>query len=959
MGKLSAIKSRLSTVIKKKSTLVAIAVVLAASVTGLAVKSVQAERPDCDSNAILYCGAYDLGTLYNKYNNDSGAQATYAASPFGISRSEFFSLSNGYKIGSVTRNNTVVVDGKVVATNAITAGNHNIGGSTKIQGAPGYYRAPSVSFKQYSLSAFVKFDAQGRFQFAVIRSCGNPVVGTPTQPAKPPFVPKPSFSVEKKVKVAYTNDQFQEKITVKTGERVEYAIAVTNTGNVDLKNMMVRDKLPNSMSYVPNSTHMITSYAGQKRLPDGVAGRGINIGTLPVKGTAYVFFKADAPKASNTNLKICETGEKSVLHNVAYAGPSTLPEKNDDADVLTCRPGKPSFSIEKKVKIAGTDDQFAENVYAKPGTLLEFAVAVKNTGDIQLKNMIVTDALPKGLTYKANTTRLVTSRGVNKTLPDSPSLFFKGVTLSVMEPQETAFLIFQAYLPKADSNDVAVKECTTGKTKLVNIAKAKPAGLNTKQDDASAETCKEVEKKPNFELQKDVRKKGETNWKQDVTVKYGDSVEYRIVVKNTGETDLKDVVVKDARPTGVNYVNGTLKVNGQASNGDLFGAGVTIPEIKLGQSAEITFEAKVEENSSDDCKSADFKNIASATPKGLETKTDDAIVKVNCVVIEKNPGVSIDKRIGNSVVIVGQPFTYTLDVKNTGDVDLKDVKVTDPAPAGVEFISSNTPSGSTTDVTAGNFNATVANLAVGQTVTFELQAKVVTEIEGVATNTACVDTTEIPGQPDDCDSVTVTTPEYECRTLNTLSLGDLKYRFSVSINRTDPVQLVGVTYNFGDGSDLVSVNNLDAVEHQYTAEDEEKTYDVTAVVEFNVGGQVKESTCTAQVKISTTPDEPCPYNPNLPKDSPDCVEQCPYNPELPANSPACYDRCPYDENLPVDSKECRPPETPEPPVTTPQPPVSVVPNTGSGSVLAGFAGTSITTYLAYLWVEGRRSLKQK
>lgn len=955
MGKLSAFKSRFTKVIKKKSTLAAVAVVLAASLTGVAVKSVQAERPDCDANAILTCGAYDLGTLYNKYNNDSGARATYAASPFGISRSELFSFSNGYKIGSVTRNNTVVVDGKVVATNVLTAGNHNISGSRKIPGAPGYYRAPSVSFKQYSLSAFVKFDSQGRFQFAVIRSCGNPVTGTPT---KPLFVPKPSFEIQKKVKVAYTNDQFQEKITVKTGERVEYAIAVTNTGNVDLKNMMVRDKLPNSMSYVANSTHMITSYSGQKRLPDGVAGRGINIGTLPVKGTVYVFFKADAPKASNTNLKICETGEKSVLHNVAYASPTSLPEKKDDADALTCRPGKPSFTIEKKVKIAGTNDEFTENVYAEPGTLLEFAVAVKNTGDIQLKNMVVTDTLPKGLTYKANTTRLVTSKSVNKTLPDSPSLFFKGVTLSVMEPQETAFLIFQAYLPEADSTDVAVKECEDGRTKMINIAKAKPAGLYTKQDDASAETCKEV-KTPNFELTKDVRKKGETDWKQDVTVKYGESVEYRIVVNNTGDLDLKDVVVKDARPTGVDYVDGTLKVNGQSSSQDLFGAGVTIPEIKIGQSAEITFEAKVAENNTDECKSADFKNIASATPKGLETKTDDAIVKVNCVVIEKNPGVSIEKRVSDSVVVIGQPFTYTLDVKNTGDLNLKNVKVTDPAPAGVEFISSNTPGGTSTDVTAGNFNANITNLAVGQTVTFELQAKVVTEIEGVATNTACVDATEIPGQPDDCDSVTVTTPEYECRNLNALSLGDLKYRFSVSINRTDPVQLVGVTYNFGDGSDLVSVNNQDAVEHQYVEADEEKTYDVTATVEFNVGGAVQESTCTARITISPTPDEPCPYNPNLPIDSPDCVEECPYNPELPIDSPDCYEPCPYDENLPADSNDCRPPETPEPPVTTPQPPVSVVPNTGSGSVLAGFAGTSITTYLAYLWVESRRSLKQK
>lgn len=952
MGKIASFVRKVAKPFKRKSVVAAVAVVAAASVVGLTVLPAQAERPDCDNNAVLYCGAYDVGTLMNKYNSSSSARSIYASSPFGISNSEFKSLSNGYVEGYVTRNNTVYAGGKLVATGAVTAGRSYIPGSSKLPGASGYYRAPSVSFKQYSLSAFVKLDSNGRFMFAVIKACGNPVTGRPSTPA-----PKPSFEIEKKVKLAYTNDQFQENITVKTGARVEYAIAVTNTGNVSLSNMMVRDKLPNSMSYVPNSTHMITSYSGQKRLSDGVTGRGINIGTVPVKGTAYVFFKADAPKASNTNLKICETGQKSLLHNTAYAAPTGLPEKTDGADVQTCRPGQPSFELQKKVKIAGTKDEYTENVFAQPGTLLEFVVAVTNTGNIELKNTVVTDALPKGLTYKTGTTRLVTSRGTDKKLPDSPSLFYKGVTLERLQPKEVAFIFFQAYLPEANSTDVAVKECENGNTRLVNIAKAKPAGLHTKQDDASAETCKEVEKKPNFEITKDVRKKGDTDWKQDVTVKYGESVEYRIVVKNTGETDLTNVVIKDARPTGVDYVNGTLKVNGQSSSQDLFGAGVTIPEIKLGQSAEITFEAKVKDNTSEDCKSADFKNIASATPEGLETKTDDAIVKVNCVVVEKNPGVSIEKRVSDSIVVVGQPFTYTLDVKNTGDIDLKDVKVTDPAPSGVEFISSNTPGGTTTDVNAGNFSANIANLAVGQTVTFELQAKVVTEIEGVATNTACVDATEIPGQPDDCDSITVTTPEYECRALNALSLGDLKYRFSVSINRTDPVQLTGVTYNFGDGSDAVSVNDLSPVEHQYTAEDEEKTYEVTAVVQFSVGGEVKESTCTTQVTVSPTPDEPCPYNPNLPIDSPDCVEPCPYNPDIPANSPACYDRCPYDENISVDSKDCRPPETPQPPVTTP--PVSVVPNTGSGGVATMALGSSGTIYALYAWIESKRALKRK
>ena len=212
MGRLTSFVRGTVKKLKSKSALAAVAVVIAASVAGVYVKSAQAERADCDGNAVLYCGAYDTNTLINKYNNSSSARSIYAASPFGISNSEFKSIA-GAKVGYVTSGNNVVVDGRVVATNAVTAGRSYMAGSQPLSGAPGYSRAPSVSFKQGSLSAFVKLDANGRFQFAVIRACGNPVVGSPTTPPKPPKppkpTPKPNFTVEKKVRIAGTKDEFK------------------------------------------------------------------------------------------------------------------------------------------------------------------------------------------------------------------------------------------------------------------------------------------------------------------------------------------------------------------------------------------------------------------------------------------------------------------------------------------------------------------------------------------------------------------------------------------------------------------------------------------------------------------------------------------------------------------------------------------------------------------------------
>jgi hypothetical protein len=56
----------------------------------------------------------------------------------------------------------------------------------------------------------------------------------------------------------------------------------------------------------------------------------------------------------------------------------------------------------------------------------------------------------------------------------------------------------------------------------------------------------------------------------------------------------------------------------------------------------------------------------------------------------------------------------------------------------------------------------------------------------------------------------------------------------------------------------------------------------------------------------------CPWNSNIPKDSPRCKKPekpekpCEFNAALPANSPECFKPCPYNQNVPKDSPQCKP-----------------------------------------------------
>jgi uncharacterized repeat protein (TIGR01451 family) len=125
------------------------------------------------------------------------------------------------------------------------------------------------------------------------------------------------------------------------------------------------------------------------------------------------------------------------------------------------------------------------------------------------------------------------------------------------------------------------------------------------------------------------------------------------------------------------------------------------------------------------------------------------------------PGVSIEKTVNDVeklAVEIGQAFTYTLTVKNTGGVTLQNLSVSDASPAGVEFMSADIGT-----ISQNKWSATIASLAPGASKTFSITAKATKAADAGATlvkNTACVETATIPGtNPDDCDDATVEVPE--------------------------------------------------------------------------------------------------------------------------------------------------------------------------------------------------------
>jgi len=213
-------------------------IMIAVSAVSLMPATTQAAIPrDCDSNAIMRCGAETKDELNSKTKGDVVSIYSY----YGISKADFGSLVEGtvYKDGRIT------VGNKVVATGAVSTGRQVIGNNSRKVNAGGvtiYERPTSTSFKRSSIAAFVKMK-NGRFQYAIIKSCGNPTKGNPTPVPPTPAPAKPKIAINKEV----------SKAVVNVNEEFTYTISVRNSGTVNITNAGIKDVAPANVEFVPNS----------------------------------------------------------------------------------------------------------------------------------------------------------------------------------------------------------------------------------------------------------------------------------------------------------------------------------------------------------------------------------------------------------------------------------------------------------------------------------------------------------------------------------------------------------------------------------------------------------------------------------------------------------------------------------------------------------------------------------
>lgn len=288
---------------------------------------------------------------------------------------------------------------------------------------------------------------------------------------------------------------------------------------------------------------------------------------------------------------------------------------------------------------------------------ITYKIKVTNNGDGPATNVRVVDNLPRGLT----------------TQDGRSSVTFEVGTLGPKQSRDFT---------------VAAKASESGE--FTNTATATAEGGISVKDSATTKVMKPV---------LTVTKTGPDRRF------IGRPAEFEIVVKNTGDGEARDTVLRDQVPAGATFVSAT-------DGGVLSGNVVTWQLGTLAPNAtkrvSVTLNART---------ALEVRNTASATAYCADTASGAA-----AVVYEGIPALLLEVVDNPDPIEVGSNTTYTITVTNQGSKEGRNIKIVTVLPAELEYVRAQGPTSASISGATITF-APLPNLAPGASVTWQVTVK--------------------------------------------------------------------------------------------------------------------------------------------------------------------------------------------------------------------------------------------
>lgn len=503
--------------------------------------------------------------------------------------------------------------------------------------------------------------------------------------------------------------------SVNQNTQVQYRITVRNTGTIAATGVTISDTISNltGVTYNANST---TTTGGSGNFANGSVVTLTN--SLAANATATVTYTATI------------TGNPgSTITNTARAQANNAGQASASATVTVQQPNvqRTTLDVIKDVKNVTTDPNgvtYTDVVNASQNDTVEYRVRITNTGTANATGLSLIDVLPSAVT-------------ANGFVNISSGFTFSGVLSNLslngtLTPNQTVTLTYRAIVNQSTAGDIT------------NTARAQASNADPDSDTAVVR-IQAQNQNTSLSLLKEVRNVTTNGGFGDtVNARNGETVEYRLTIRNTGSVAASNIVVTDSRPSGISFT-GFQVINGLTGNGSInSGSGITMNgSLGAGNTFTVLYQATVNQSS------GSVLNTATASASNAGSISDTATVFLTgdnqtTLSLQKNVrnlnsgNFSFVKSIGN--VRNNDIVEFRLDVTNIGSTTASNVLVTDLVPSGLVFqngsVSTSQGSNNNTDNLNTGSGLSIGDLNVGSTATIYFRARVSQSFVSNITNVA-------------------------------------------------------------------------------------------------------------------------------------------------------------------------------------------------------------------------------
>ena len=474
------------------------------------------------------------------------------------------------------------------------------------------------------------------------KATGNTVVGTGNGEATVSEI----TAGEEEITVTKTDDSSGTVDPAAVNDVLTYTITVENTGEVDLINVSVADELTDGATYVSGDTGS-----------DNVL--GVDETWIYSASLTLTQDHLDAGEIENLALVTAESilGDKSTVESSATG--NAIPGVDQGEPTKTKIVGSPQMTVTKTDDVSGTLNA------ADIGSVITYTITVENTGNVALSNVIVTDPNTGTPTYLGG------DHDEDEILSVGEYWTYQATYTLTADDFDTGAVLnkasFTATPPASVGGTVTVESSVSGNTTA------------TGTDTQTTLVAGAAEMK--------VTKTDDVFGTLPPTTVADDTFTYTITVENTGEVSLTSVSVVDDNTDTPTLVEGDLNNNSILEVGETWRYTathtVTADEITAGKVENTaTVSATPLGGSEVDVESSATGNVTVGTGNGSATVTD-IVAAVSQMTVTK----TADETALSSPPVVGDVISYTITVKNTGNIDLEDVSLADPRTEGATYVS--------------------------------------------------------------------------------------------------------------------------------------------------------------------------------------------------------------------------------------------------------------------------------